>query len=86
MTNPQPPRPAADGETSLDRVRCILASPGPVDLADPILARDTAELTRRLAVLRRRGGPYAAVGASPALSRLILGLEMCGHTIGITHH
>ena len=82
MTDPQPSVP----ETPLARVRCILASPEPVDLADPILARDTAELTRRLAVMHSRGGPYAAVGPSPALSRLILGIEMGGHTLGMTPH
>jgi len=72
--------------TPVARVRNVLTSPGPVDLTQPILAHDTAELTRRLAAFRSRGGDCARVGPSPALSRLLLGIEMSGHTLGITHH
>ena len=72
MPDPQPL------DSPVDRVRAALASPGAVDLASPILARDTAELTRRLRALRRRGGPYAGVATSPHLGRLVLALETGG--------
>ena len=72
MTDPQPHRtPHAD--PPFDRVRRAILSPS-ADLASAILARDTAELTRRLMALRSRGGPYGQVAASPHFSRLLLAL------------
>ena len=71
MPDPQTPPSDAPFET----VRAALRSPpSAVDLASPILMRDTAELTCRLIALRRRGGPYEKVVASRRFSRLILAL------------
>lgn len=57
-------------------VRSVLAGP-PADLglAAPILARDLAELTNRLARARERGGRYAALDFSPAVRDLVARLD-----------
>jgi len=71
MSDPRPPSP----DVPFDSVReAIRLPPAAVDLASPILARDTAELTRRLRALRRRGGPYERIVPSRRFSRLVAAL------------
>ncbi|MBE3096985.1 MAG: hypothetical protein IMZ44_07625 [Planctomycetes bacterium] len=78
------PAPAAD---ALTRVRAALATPEAVDLAAPILRRDLADLTGRLALVRLRADPRAAPAAfSPDVGRLLARLEAgAGLAAGTLH-
>lgn len=62
-------------DTAVARVRAALAATEAVDLADPILRRDLADLTARLIVARCRPGYRNAAILSPGVGRLLARLE-----------
>lgn len=80
------PDPQHLSGSPLDRVRAAVAAPAAVDLASPILARDLAELTRRLALARRRRGEDPpCVDFSPHVGRLVAALDAGASLAGDVH-